>query len=213
MLEPSKATPLAVGLMTSRIDPITPAQWTAVRNALGEVIDGKAWGTENAKQYAKDAYGLVFDALWETGAHPSVFADPVKNRVQIKEDSEGWTMVWRRPKTRRVCVMPISRGLAVALTEYLFNRIGDWPLYTTRSILRVMRECSDAADVKDVTPKTIRHTVAFRLFKLHGPSVTKESLGVSDRVLQDYMALNAETRVRVIRETQQKAQPVQKVGA
>lgn len=195
--------------MTSRIDPITETEWKATRNALQSVLEKKAWGTTNAKQYAQDAYGLVFDALWETGAHPSVFADPVKNRVQIKEDKDGWTMVWRRPKTRRVCVMPISRGTAVALTEYLFNRVGEWPIYTTRSLLRVMRECSSAAGLKDVTPKTVRHTVAFRLFKEHGPSVAKESLGVSDKVLQDYMALNAETRVRVIRESRQKGQPFQ----
>lgn len=185
--------------MTSRIDPITEAEWKRLLSQLGPVIDRKAWGTENAKRYALDAYQLVFEALWETGAHPSVFAQPGKNNVQIKPGSPP-TMVWRRPKTKRVCVMPITPGLAGGLDEYLFNRLGEWPIYTTRSILRVMRECAEAAGLKDVTPKTIRHTVAYILFKKHGPSVVKESLGVSDRVLQDYMALNAETRVRVIHE-------------
>lgn len=197
--------------MTSRIDPITPAEWTRIRNVLPIVIERKAWATQNDQRYALDAYGLVFDALWETGAHPSVFAEPVKNRVQIKQDPEGFTLVWRRPKTRRVCVMPISRALAAGLNEYLFRE--GWTVYGTRSLLRVMRETSHAAGVPDVTPKTIRHTVAYRIFKEHGPSVAKESLGVSDKVLQDYMALNAETRVRVIRESQQKGQPVQKVDA
>lgn len=186
--------------MTSRIDPITQTEWEAIRARLDTVLARKAWGGPEALQYAKDSYGLVFDALWETGAHPSVFAEPAKNKVQVKSEQEGFTLVWRRPKTRRVCVMPISRGLAAGLSEYLFNRVGDWAIYSTRSILRVMRECSEEAGLKDVTPKTIRHSVGYELFKKHGPSVAKESLGVSDKVLQDYMAMSAETRVRVIRE-------------
>jgi hypothetical protein len=185
--------------MVSRIDPITKTEWQLIRAKLPSVLAGKAWGSAEALQYAQDAYGVVFDALWETGAHPSVFAQPAKNGVGVKEGPDGFTLVWRRPKTKRVCVMPISRQLAIALEEYLFNR-GEWPLYTTRSVLRVMRECSQSAGFKDVTPKTIRHSVAFELFKKHGPSVVKESLGVSSRVLESYMALNAETRVRVIRE-------------
>lgn len=189
--------------MTSRIDPITETEWKRIRGELDAVLSRKAWGSEAAEQYAQDAYGVVFDALWETGAHPSVFAQPAKNNVQIKPGTPP-TMVWRRPKTKRVCVMPISQGLAAGLDEYLFNRTCDWPIYTTRSLLRVMRECAEAAGLKDVTPKTIRHTVAYILFKKHGPSVVKESLGVSDRVLQDYMALNAETRVRVIHEGRSK---------
>jgi hypothetical protein len=171
-----------------------------MRYCLGVVLGKKAFGSPEARHYAEDAYGLVFDALWQTGAHPSVFAEPSKNKVQLKRDGDEWTMVWRRPKTRRVCVMPVTRGLAAGLLEYLNNRLGDWPIYTTRSLLRTMRECAEEAGLKDVTPKTIRHTVAYNLFKAHGPSVAKESLGVSDKVLQDYMAMNAETRVRVIRE-------------
>lgn len=184
--------------MTSRIDPITEEEWARLRAKLDAVLSRKAWGSPEALQYAKDAYGGVFDALWETGAHPSVFAEPAKNRVQVKPDS----MVWRRPKTRRVCVMPITRSTASFLDEYLNNRLGDWPVYTTRSLLRVMRECAGEADLADVTPKTIRHTVAFRIFKALGPSAAKESLGVSDRVLQDYMALSAETRVEAVRSLQ-----------
>lgn len=195
--------------MVSRIDPITPEEWQKVRGQLWYILSKKAWGTQNALEYARDSYGLVFDALWETGAHPSVFANPVKSHVQIKQDPEGFTLVWRRPKTKRVCVMPITRDVAAGLEEYLFNRVGEWPIYSTSSLLRTMRACAEAGGVKDVTPKTIRHTVAYRLFKEHGPSVAKESLGVSDKVLQDYMAMNAETRVRVIRESRQKARPVQ----
>lgn len=187
--------------MTSRIDPITPAQWKVLRASLRPVVERKHFGTTTARDYAFASYGVVFDALWETGAHPSVFADPVKNRVAIKNTPTGWEMHWRRPKTKRLCIMPITPNLARDLNVYLnVEHDPQFPLYTTRSLLRVMRECSEEAGIKDVTPKTIRHTVAYNLFKAHGPSVAKESLGVSDRVLQDYMALSAETRVRVIRD-------------
>lgn len=197
--------------MVSRIDPISVDEWHKITTSLPGVIMSKAWGSDTARDYALDSYRLVFDALWETGAHPSVFAEPEKNKVQIKNDPGGFTLVWRRPKTRRVCVMPISRSVALGLEEYLAGR-QNWPVYSTRSLLRTMRECSRDAAVPDVTPKTIRHTVAYRLFKEHGPSVAKESLGVSDKVLQDYMALNAETRVRVIRESRKKAQVDRKSG-
>lgn len=178
--------------MTSRIDPITETEWKRLRSQLGPIMDEKAFGSESYRHTAKARYGWIMDFLWETGAHPSVFANPGKNNVQLKDD----TMVWRRPKTKRVCVMPLSRLTALELRDYL----AEGPYYTTRSILRVMRECADRAGLKDVTPKTIRHSVAYDLFRKHGPSVAKESLGVSDKVLQDYMAMSADTRVRVIRE-------------
>lgn len=185
--------------MTSRLDPITADEWNSIRNKLPVVLDKKMFGSEDARQYAKDAYGVVFDALWETGAHPSVFADPVKNRVQVKQGKDGFEMHWRRPKTRRVCIMPVTWDVALSLSEYLGNRLGEWPVYSTKSILRTMRECAKEAGVADVTPKTLRHTVAFRIFKALGPSAAKESLGVSDKVLQDYMAMSADTRIKAVR--------------
>lgn len=183
----------------SRIDPITAQEWAKIRASLRRVVAERSWGSADASAWAENTYGLIFDGLWATGAHPSVFADPMKNRVNVREDEEGWVMEWRRPKTKRVCAMPLQKDLADGLRAYFFTE-GPWPHYTTRSILRAMRAASAEAGVEDVTPKTIRHTVGFNLFKAHGPTVAKDSLGVSDRVLQDYLRLTDKARMRAIRQ-------------
>lgn len=184
----------------SRIDPITAAEWGRIRTQLRGVVRDKAF-TEAMWDWAERAYGAVMDALWETGCHPSVLADPAANSATLKQTSKGWNLQWRRPKTRRICVMPISGDLAERLKTYMALP----GHYSTRSILRMVRECADRAGIPDVTPKTLRHSVAFDLFKRHGPSVVMESLGVSQKVLNDYMAMSAETRVEAIRQGRQNA--------
>lgn len=183
----------------SRIDPISDDEWLRIRAELPLVLRAKAFGSVEALGHAIQGYSIVFDALWATGAHPSVFEHPERSRVNVRDDDEGSVMEWRRPKTKRVCAMPLEPHVADALRVYLYGK-GPWPRYSTRSILRVMREAAEQAGVPDVTPKTIRHTVGFRLFKAHGPTVAKDSLGVSDRVLQDYLRLTDKARMKAIRD-------------
>jgi hypothetical protein len=185
--------------MPERKQPLSEAEWTRIKKAVPIVLKRKAWISADAQQYAQDCFSLVLDALWATGAHPSVFSAERAGNPQIVQDEDGFLFIHRRPKTGKALSVPINRDLAVSLAEYLPKDTGN---YSRQHIWATLREFAQEAGVEGVTPRLIRHTVAIRIFREHGPSVVKETLGVSDRSLEYYTSLNDKARIAVLRSSQ-----------
>lgn len=185
---------------SQRLDEVTKDEWERFLAALPRVMAKKAFGTDEYRELAQRRYDAILNAIWETGCHPSVMSNPKKWGVQVRSMEGEPVMKWFRPKKKmkHICVMPVSQATADKV-----NWLSENGSYTTRQILRVFVDLCEASGVLRVTPRTIRHTVGWQVFRKHGPSAAKESLGVSDHVLQFYLAMNAETRVRVIREGRQ----------
>jgi len=182
--------------LQARIEPITQEEWDRIKQAVPIVLARKAWISQDARNYAEDCFNLVLDALWATGAHPSVFSAQRAGSPQIVQDDDGFLFVHKRPKTKKPLSIPISRDLAVSLEEYLSKDSGS---YSRQHIWRTLKEFSREAGVKGINPRLIRHTVAHRIFREHGPTVVKETLGVSDESLQYYMALGDKGRLKALR--------------
>lgn len=184
--------------MPQRLDPVTEAEWAKLRAALPAVLAKKSFLTDEERASAEKRVSAILDTLWETGCHPIVLAEPKEHGVTIKGDPGDYSVTWRRPKKRGLagyCAMPLNDKEAVALSAYLIG-----PHYSRKTIWQYVAQCSKEAGVQRVTPRTLRHTVGWRIFKSLGPTAAKESLNVSDRVLQYYLAMDSGTRLRAIRE-------------
>lgn len=184
-----------------RLDEVTKDEWERLTAALPHVMASKAFGTDEYRNLAQKRYDAILSTFWDTGCHPSVLSNPKKWGVRVMEMDGSPVMRWFRPKKdmKHVCVMPLRESTKAKLEWLLENGS-----VSTRQILRLFDDLCKASGVKDVTPRTIRHTVGWQVFKEHGPAAAKEALGVSDHVLQFYLAMSAETRVRVIRESRSK---------
>lgn len=194
--------------MTQRLDPVTEHEWAALRSALPAILEYKSFLTPADKQEACKRITAALDVFWATGCHPVVLAEPKRHSVTLQGNNGDYTMTWRRPKKKGLagyCAMPLSDNEADQLRPYLETGI-----YTRKTLWAYVRECAKEAGVKGVTPRTIRHTVGWRVFKALGPTAAKESLNVSDRVLQYYLSMESGTRIKAIRAlSRQKAEPVQ----
>lgn len=185
--------------MTQRLNVVTSDEWKRLRAALPRVLKAKSFGTDEYRESTRTRIETILDVLWATGCHPSVLADPKRHSIVVKNDGLAeYSMTWRRPKKKGLagyCAMPISDELAERLDAYIAGET-----FSRKTIWQYVAECANEAGVHDVTPRTLRHTVGFRIFKALGPSAAKESLNVSDRVLQYYLAMDSETRIKAIRE-------------
>jgi integrase len=180
-------------------DPLSPEQFHRMQKALAEMT----WAHGPMPEETRERYGVIIETLWHVGWHPSVFTWP---RAEIRRrgptfgvDAGGSPKVsWRRPKTRRVCSMPIPPNLAPRLKAYLDTPAAE--RYSVRQIERLLGRIGDAAGIDGVTPLTFRHTVGSRITRALGPSAAKASLGVSDRSLQAYTALSEDRRLADVRD-------------
>lgn len=188
--------------MAQRLDQVTTEEWAKIKAALPIVVAKKTF--MGSPMEALGRAHVVLDTLWATGCHPVVLADPKAHNVALRGSNGDWAMTWRRPKKRGLagyCSMPIDDELRVRLEAYLSG-----PWYSRKTIWKYTTECAKEAKVDGVTPRTIRHTVGWRIFKALGASAAKESLNVSDRVLQYYLAMDSKTRLREVRKVMEAAQ-------
>lgn len=178
-----------------RIKPLSDEEWTRLRGSLDTALGRMYSPDPETHRQRQLVYGVILDTLWETGCHVSVPCEPAKWKVDFHQGDDGWEMVWKRPKTRETCLMPISGELVTRWRSYLAQ---EWRP-TRRMINEIITRCGEYAKIPDVSPLTIRHSVGFNLFKSNGPSAAKESLGVSDRSLQHYTRLHSGDRIKSIR--------------
>lgn len=184
--------------MPQRLDEVTVVEWTRIKAALPVVLARKFFPTKEARADAQERLQTVMDALWASGCHPVVLSDPKAHSVALRGAQGEWSMTWRRPKKRGLagyCAMPVGDELKPRLEAYLAGTT-----YSRKTIWQYVSECAKEAGSEGVTPRTIRHTVGWRIFKALGGSAAKESLNVSDRVLQYYLAMDSKTRLKAIRE-------------
>lgn len=184
--------------MTQRLDPVTQEEWAKLRAALPSVLDAKSFLAPVNRLDAEAKVTAALDVFWATGCHPVVLADPKAHSVTIRGQPGQLVMSWRRPKKKGIagyCAMPLTDAEADALKPYLETGLG-----SRKTLWAYVRDCAKVAGVKGVTPRTIRHTVGWRVFKALGPTAAKESLNVSDRVLQYYLSMESGTRIQAIRE-------------
>lgn len=178
-----------------RTDPITDQDWFAILDALPRVMAARKYGEEDYRQRATRQIEAALRLLWATGCHVSVVSKPTAHELRRRDTHDGPVAQWRRPKTRNWCVMPLTTPEADTLDWWL-----EQPRHPSRKyIWEVLCACARHAGLPGVTPLTIRHTVAFRVFHAAGPAAAKESLAVGDRALQHYTALSAGPRIAAIR--------------
>lgn len=179
-----------------RTDPITETEWRRIRHALPIVVGARTFETPQHQLNSLKRYETAFDALWALGCHPSVLAAPKAHQLTMKLLDGGWVAQWKRPKTRNWCIMPVSEDLAREIENY-----ADQP-YSRKAIWQTLRAAAEEAGLPGVTPLTIRHSVAIRIFQALGPAAAKDSLQVGDRALQHYTALTSGARVQALRKLQ-----------
>ena len=93
----------------------------------------------------------VVQFFLNTGAHPSVLADPARSGLEVEAKRY---VTWKRPKTKRVMRVPIGPELVPWMTEF----IQALPVRSEKTYNRLVQEVGNHAGVPGTTPRTLRHT-------------------------------------------------------
>lgn len=159
-----------------RSEPLTKEEWDRLRHAPATM----KW--KQGEPVPRD-YSTIIEALYALGCHPSVLAR--KDGLRFTEREGVWLAEWRRPKTKKLCVMNVPDDLIGPLRDYMTKP------YSRQHVWRVVAQAGAHGHVEGVGPRVLRHTKAISVFKEDGPGAARVALGVSDRVLADYTVREA----------------------
>lgn len=136
--------------------------------------------------------------LYHTGAHPDVIVHPRLRELRVLEDG---SVAWNRPKTDRAIVIPPSPQIVTWVADFVAalpedghpaltkgkrhhgrpTRVVDgrkvknnrpYCLCYTR-ITRLVKRVATALGMPKITPRTLRHTFAARIYEASGFDVTE----------------------------------------
>lgn len=159
-----------------RSEPLTKEEWDRLRHAPATM----KW--KLGEPVPRD-YSTIIEALYALGCHPSVLAR--NDGLRFTEREGVWLAEWRRPKTKKLCVMNVPDDLIGPLRDYMAKP------YSRQHVWRVVAQAGAHGNVEGVGPRVLRHTKAISVFKEDGPGAARVALGVSDRVLADYTVREA----------------------
>jgi len=114
------------------------------------------------KQLLKTAIGRekrIIQIMLETGMHPSVISDPAGHEMEIDKDR----LVWRRPKTFAFCVWEFeAEGFQRDIIDkFIKLDVG----YRRETYWKDIKDASERAKLKYISPLTLRHTGVVRRFE------------------------------------------------
>jgi integrase len=117
----------------------------------------------------------VIRIFLETGMHPEVMEKPEKHGMEKMRGA----LTWERPKTEALCVWHYPSEIGGLVDEFLENDLG----YERTTYWRLVKRVATRANLKHVSPLTLRHTATVLLLKQMSPESAKRILQCSDRVL------------------------------
>lgn len=117
----------------------------------------------------------IITIMLETGMHPSVMANPEKYEMEIVRGQ----LAWHRTKTYALCVWEFDGSMKPLIDEFIANDLG----YDRSTYWKDVKKASNKANLRHVSPLTLRHTATIELLKKHSPETVKQITQVSDRTL------------------------------
>ena len=117
----------------------------------------------------------VIRVFLETGMHPEVMAKPKAHDLEIVR---GY-LTWERPKTFKLCQWEYPDDLEDLVQEFMKHDLS----YHRATYWRLVKRVSERANLKYVSPLTLRHTCTIVLLKTKGPEEAMRILQCSPRTL------------------------------
>jgi integrase len=128
-----------------------------------------------------DRASRVVSIMLKTGMHPGVMANPEKYDMEIVRGQ----LTWHRTKTLALCLWEFDGQDKQLVDDFLANDLG----FDESTYWRDVGKVAARADLKYVSPLTLRHTAIIELLRANKtPEQVKQITQCEDETLWTYYA-------------------------